>query len=181
MQPLPTSCHLAQQLSQSARSEVRKTVPATELVPGDSVKLSLGGVVAADVKLVYGSILLDQSMLTGESVPIEAGAGLQTYVGALVRRGEATAKVTATGARTKFGHTADLVRAVHVESPTENRHARAAKFCRIQWSDHRSTAGIRTCPRHGPLARLSPWFSKLLVHCDFYGCARTALYAVGGY
>src|SRR3984957_19903981 len=56
-----------------------KNVPATELVPGDTVKLSLGFVVAADVKLVEGSMLLDQSMLTGESVPIEAGPGLQTY------------------------------------------------------------------------------------------------------
>jgi H+-transporting ATPase len=91
-------------------------VPATQLVPGDTVKLSLGGVVVADVKLVEGSILVDQSMLTGESVPIEAGAGSQTYAGALVRRGEATATVTATGARTKFGHTAELVRAAHVES-----------------------------------------------------------------
>ena len=65
-----------------------KSIPATELVPDDMVKLSLGGVVPADVKLIEGSILLDQSMLTGESVPIEAGAGLQTYAGALVRRGE---------------------------------------------------------------------------------------------
>jgi len=93
-----------------------KNIPATELVPGDTVKLSLGGVVAADVKLVAGSILLDQSMLTGESVPIEAGPGLQTYAGALVRRGEATGIVTQTGARTKFGHTAELVRTAHVES-----------------------------------------------------------------
>jgi H+-transporting ATPase len=98
------------------RDGVWKTIPAKELVPGDAVKLSLGGVVAADVKLVEGSILLDQSMLTGESVPIEAGPGLQTYAGALVRRGEATATVTATGAGTKFGHTAELVRTAHVES-----------------------------------------------------------------
>jgi H+-transporting ATPase len=53
-----------------------KTIPAAELVPGDVVKLSLGAVVAADVRLTGGEILLDQSMLTGESVPIEAGAGL---------------------------------------------------------------------------------------------------------
>src|SRR5487761_1545962 len=46
-----------------------KTVPATELVPGDVVKLSLGAVVAADVHLTAGEVLLDQSMLTGESVP----------------------------------------------------------------------------------------------------------------
>ena len=93
-----------------------KTVPAAQLVPGDVVKLSLGGVVAADIRLIGGEILLDQSMLTGESVPVEAGAGAQTYAGALVRRGEATAEVTATGARTKFGQTAELVRTAHVVS-----------------------------------------------------------------
>jgi H+-transporting ATPase len=93
-----------------------KTVPAAELVCGDLVKLSLGGVVAADVHLTGGSVQLDQSMLTGESLPIEAGAGVDTYAGALVRRGEATAIVTATGARTKFGRTAELVRTAHVVS-----------------------------------------------------------------
>jgi H+-transporting ATPase len=90
-----------------------KTVPAAELVRGDLVKLSLGGVVAADVHLMDGSVLLDQSMLTGESLPTEAGAGKDTYAGALVRRGEATAEVTATGGRTKFGRTAELVRTAH--------------------------------------------------------------------
>jgi H+-transporting ATPase len=95
---------------------VWKTVPAAQLVRGDLVKLSLGGVVAADVHLVGGSVLLDQSMLTGESLPIEAGPGVDTYAGALVRRGEATALVTATGIHTKFGRTAELVRTAHVVS-----------------------------------------------------------------
>jgi H+-transporting ATPase len=104
-----------------------KNIPATEVVPGDAVKLSLGGVVAADVKLVEGSILLDQSMLTGESVSIEAGPGLQTYAGALVRRGEATAIVTATGASTKFGHTAELVRTAHVESTQQKTVVRVVR------------------------------------------------------
>ena len=90
-----------------------QTLPATQLVRGDLVKLSLGAVVAADVHLVDGSVLLDQSMLTGESLPTEAGAGADTYAGALVRRGEATAEVTATGARTKFGRTAELVQTAH--------------------------------------------------------------------
>jgi H+-transporting ATPase len=102
-------------------------IPATGLVPGDTVKLSLGAVVAADVKLVDGSILLDQSMLTGESVPIEGGPGMQTYAGALVRRGEAAAIVTATGARTKFGHTAELVRTAHVESTQEKTVMRVVR------------------------------------------------------
>jgi H+-transporting ATPase len=104
-----------------------KTVPAAELVPGDVVKLSLGGVVAADVRLTAGEILLDQSMLTGESVPIEAGAGVQTYAGALVRRGEAVAEVTETGARTKFGRTAELVRTAHVVSSQQKAVLRVVR------------------------------------------------------
>jgi H+-transporting ATPase len=103
------------------------TVPAAGLVPGDIVKLSLGAVVAADVRLVDGSVLLDQSMLTGESVPIEAGAGFETYAGALVRRGEAVAEVTATGARTKFGRTAELVRTAHVESSQQKAVLRVVR------------------------------------------------------
>ena len=103
------------------------TVPAAELVPGDIVKLSLGAVVAADVHLTEGSVLLDQSMLTGESVPIEAGAGFETYAGALVRRGEAVAEVTATGARTKFGRTAELVRTAHVESSQQKAVLRVVR------------------------------------------------------
>ncbi len=93
-----------------------KTISAAELVPGDTVKLSLGSVVAADVRLLVGDVLLDQSMITGESMPIEAGPDLETYAGALVRRGEAVAVVTATGTRTKFGRTAELVRTAHVVS-----------------------------------------------------------------
>jgi H+-transporting ATPase len=104
-----------------------KTVPAAELVPGDLVKLSLGGVVAADVKLTSGEVQLDQSMLTGESVPIEAGAGVQTYAGALVRRGEAEAEVTATGARTKFGRTAELIRTAHVVSSQQKAVLRVVR------------------------------------------------------
>jgi H+-transporting ATPase len=104
-----------------------KNIPAAELVPGDTLKLSLGGVVAADVKLTAGSVLLDQSMLTGESMPIEAGRGVSTYAGALVRRGEATAIVTATGARTKFGRTAELVRTAHVESTQQKTVMRVVR------------------------------------------------------
>jgi len=103
------------------------TVPAVGLVPGDIVKLSLGAVVAADVRIVEGSVLLDQSMLTGESIPIEGGPGVQTYAGALVRRGEAVAEVTATGTRTKFGRTAELVRTAHVTSSEQKAVLRVVR------------------------------------------------------
>ncbi len=89
---------------------------AAELVPGDLVQLSLGAIVPADLRLIAGSVLLDQSMLTGESVPAEAGPGAAAYAGALVRRGEAVGEVVATGARTYFGRAAELVRIARVES-----------------------------------------------------------------
>jgi H+-transporting ATPase len=109
------------------RDNVWATVPAAGLVPGDIVKLSVGAVVAADVRLIEGGILLDQSMLTGESIPIEAGPGLETYAGALVRRGEAVAEVTATGTRTKFGRAAELVRTAHVESSQQKAVLRVVR------------------------------------------------------
>lgn len=104
-----------------------KSCPAADLVPGDIVKLSLGGVVAADVQLTAGNVLLDQSMLTGESIATEAGPGFQTYAGALVRRGEAVARVTATGPRTKFGRTAELVRTAHVVSSQQKAVLRVVR------------------------------------------------------
>ena len=101
--------------------------PASTLVQGDMVKLSLGSVVAADVRIVGGSVLLDQSMLTGESLPVEAGAAAKAYSGALIRRGEAVAEVTATGSRTKFGKTAELVRTASVESSEQKAILRVVR------------------------------------------------------
>jgi len=92
------------------------TIPAAELVPGDLSKLSLGAVVSADARLISGEILVDQSMLTGESIPVEAGPGVDIYAGGLVQRGEAVAEVTATGARSKYGRAVELVRTAHVVS-----------------------------------------------------------------
>jgi H+-transporting ATPase len=109
------------------RDGVWKNHPASDLVPGDIVKLSLGGVVAADVRLIDGNVLLDQSMLTGESIGTEAGPGFQTYAGALVRRGEAVGSVTATGTRTKFGRTAELIRGAHVVSTQQKAVLRVVR------------------------------------------------------
>ena len=109
------------------RDGMWRILPASELVPGDVVQLSLGGVVAADVTLLDGEVLLDQSMLTGESVPIEAGSGVHTFAGALVRRGAAVAEVTATGARTQFGRTAELVRTARVTSSQQTAVLRVVR------------------------------------------------------
>lgn len=85
-------------------------LPASDLVPDDTIRLTLGALVPADARIVSGSVQADQSMLTGESVPIDANSGDAVYAGALVRRGQAIAEVTATGSRTYFGRTAELVR-----------------------------------------------------------------------
>lgn len=114
-----TIAELKSRLSLNAsvlRDGIWITISAAELVPRDIVKLSLGTVVAADVRIRRGSVLLDQSMLTGESLPVEAGSGTNTYAGALVRRGEAVAEVISTGEHTKFGRTAELVRTAYVVS-----------------------------------------------------------------
>ena len=91
-------------------------LPASELVPGDVIRLPLGALVPADARIVSGSVMVDQSMLTGESVPVDANPGDAVYAGALVRRGQAIAEVTATGSRTYFGRAAELVRTAHAAS-----------------------------------------------------------------
>ncbi|MCI4680224.1 HAD-IC family P-type ATPase [Rhodoblastus acidophilus] len=102
-------------------------LPAREIVPGDVVKLSLGAIVPADVRLVSGSVLLDQSMITGESLPAEAGVNDATYAGAMVRRGEAEAVVTATGPRTYSGRAAELVRIAHGPSAEQSAILRVVR------------------------------------------------------
>ena len=87
---------------------------AADLIPDDIVQISLGDVIPADIMLIDGSLLLDQSMLTGESIPVETEPGKTAYAGGLVRRGAAIARVTATGIRTYFGRTAELVSLAHV-------------------------------------------------------------------
>jgi len=89
---------------------------ASELVPGDAVRLPLGAIVPADATVVDGSVMVDQSMLTGESIPVEAAPGSRVYAGSIIRRGNAVAEITATGARTYFGRTAELVRIAHAAS-----------------------------------------------------------------
>ena len=85
-------------------------MPAAELVPGDVVHIRVGDFVPADLAVAEGDVLVDQSALTGESIPVESGPGAKVYSGSSVARGEATGTVTTTGARTYFGRTAELVR-----------------------------------------------------------------------
>lgn len=85
-------------------------VDARTLVPGDIVRLYLGDVVPADCKLIRGGYInIDQSALTGESLPVTKKSGEDAYSGSVVKEGEMVAVVTATGVNTFFGRTAKLV------------------------------------------------------------------------
>jgi H+-transporting ATPase len=84
--------------------------PARELVPGDAIRLRLGDIVPADARLLAGDpVELDESALTGESLPAARKSGDAIYSGSIMRRGEIGALVYATGANTYFGKTAELV------------------------------------------------------------------------
>ncbi len=106
------------------RARVRRdgewqTIEAREIVPGDVVSIGLGEVVPADAKVLSGSLSLDQSALTGESLPIDAPPSSVVYSGAIVRRGEAQCVVVNTGSNTYFGKTAELVRIARPKSHQE--------------------------------------------------------------
>ncbi len=87
-----------------------KALPARELVPGDLIRLRMGDVVPADAALEAGDpIEVDQSALTGESLPVKHKTGDTVYSSAIVKMGEIEAVVSATGKNTYFGKTAALV------------------------------------------------------------------------
>ena len=92
-------------------------VAARDLVPGDVIRLRLGDIVPADARLLAGDpVEVDQSALTGESLPATRQSGEAVFSGSILRRGEAGALVYATGAGTYFGRTAQLVRDAHTVS-----------------------------------------------------------------
>jgi plasma-membrane proton-efflux P-type ATPase len=86
-----------------------QVVPARELVPGDIVRMRAGDIIPADVKLLTGTVSVDQSALTGESKDADKSPGTVLSSGSVVRRGEGNGVVMLTGAKTYFGRTTELV------------------------------------------------------------------------
>ncbi|PYL52011.1 MAG: plasma-membrane proton-efflux P-type ATPase [Verrucomicrobia bacterium] len=96
--------------ARALRSGEWQEVDARTLVPGDVIRLYLGDVVPADCKLIQGDyVSIDQSALTGESLPVTKKSGEDAYSGSVVKQGEMVALITATGVNTFFGRTAKLV------------------------------------------------------------------------
>jgi H+-transporting ATPase len=93
------------------------TPEARELVPGDVIRVRLGDIVPADARLLEGDpIEVDQSALTGESLPATRKSGEAVFSGSIIRQGEIDAVVYATGGNTYFGKTAQLVQEAHTVS-----------------------------------------------------------------
>jgi H+-transporting ATPase len=110
---------------------------ARELVPGDVVQLSLGDLVPADAKVVTGKLSVDQSALTGESLPVSAGESSVVYSSSTVKGGEAKCLVFGTGSGTYFGKTAELVKIARPKS-----HQQEIMSAIVKYSMYVAVAGL---------------------------------------
>ncbi len=95
------------------------TKEAREIVPGDIIAVRLGDIIPADAKIISGELSVDESALTGESLPISAKQSGIVYSGSVVRQGEARCLVVNTGINTYFGRTAELVKIAKPKSHQE--------------------------------------------------------------
>ena len=92
-------------------------IEAAELVPGDIIRIRSGDIIPADITILQDEyLMIDQSMLTGESLPVERGNLEKAYSGSILKRGESSALVIATGMDSYFGKTAKLVEKAKPES-----------------------------------------------------------------
>ena len=106
-------------------------VDAAELVPGDLLLLAAGDRVQADSMIIEGDLQMDESVLTGESQPVDRGAAQTVHTGTTVSRGRGTCVVTETGMRTEFGKIAAMVQTGERETPLQRRMKQLAKYIGI--------------------------------------------------
>jgi H+-transporting ATPase len=115
--------------ARAKRDAAWSTIPARELVPGDLVRLRIGEIVPADARLLEGDpVEVDQSALTGESLPVEHKSGDAVYSGSIIRQGEIEALVYATGKGTYYGKTAELVETALTRSHFQRAVIRIADY-----------------------------------------------------
>ncbi|SME96611.1 H+-transporting ATPase [Tistlia consotensis] len=148
---------LKQRLAPSARvlRDGRwQDLPARLLVPGDAVVVKLGNIVPADLELREGDYLsVDQSALTGESLPVDKAPGDVAYSGSIVRQGEMRALVTATGMNTFFGKTARLVETAEQRSHFQKAVLRIGNFLILMTLGLVALILVVALFRHAPLVQ----------------------------
>ena len=149
---------LKQRLALKARVKrdgVWKDIEAKLLVPGDVVHVKLGNVVPADLKLIGGSYLsVDQSALTGESLPVDKKVGDEAYSGSVAKQGEMDGVVTATGMKTYFGKTAGLVQQAGTVSHFQRAVLRIGNFLILTTAGLVVIIVVAGLFRHNPLLEL---------------------------
>ena len=102
------------------RDGVWAMIDSREVVPGDIISVRLGDIVPADAKLIEGELSVDESAMTGESLPVSASPPAVIFSSTVIRRGEAKCVVVNTGANTYFGKTAELVKVAKPKSHQED-------------------------------------------------------------
>jgi H+-transporting ATPase len=140
-----------------------RLLPAQELVPGDIIRVRAGDVVPADLRMDDGQISVDQSALTGESALAEIAAGSTVYAGSTIKRGEGTAEVIATGSRTYYGKTADLVHTARTVSHVETIIQTIVKYLVLVNGVLAGVISIYGLVNNLPLTELLPFVLILLV------------------
>jgi H+-transporting ATPase len=138
-------------------------VPSRYIVPGDTIRLRAGDIVAADVRIAVGELEVDQSALTGESLAVSRHEGDTVYSGSTVKRGEATGAVTATGVKTYFGRTVELIQLAKPKLHMEEVTARVVRWLIAMVSSLLVLGIIVSVVRHVNLAQIVPLTVVLLV------------------
>jgi H+-transporting ATPase len=137
--------------------------PARELVPGDIVRVRAGDIVPADLKLLTGSLRVDQSALTGESKDVDKKSGDVVSSGSVLRHGEGTGVVMLTGAKTYFGRTTQLVQEARPKLHIEAVVAKVVRWLFVIVGSLLGVVVVLSLIRGAPLIEMIPLMLVLLM------------------
>ena len=145
------------------RDSTWQVIPARELVPGDIVRVRPGDIVPADVKLLTGTLSVDQSALTGESKDVDKPPASVLSSGSVVRRGEGNGVVVLTGAKTSFGRTTELVQQARPKLHIEAVVTKVVRWLFVIVGALLAVVVILSLIRSVPLAEMVPLVLVLLM------------------
>ena len=152
------------QVNARVRRDARwQVVPARDLVPGDIIRVRAGDIIPADVKLLTGTMTIDQSALTGESKDVDRAPGEVLSSGSVVRRGEGDGVVMLTGAKTYFGRTTVLVQEAHPKLHIEAVVSKVVRWLFIIVGALLAVVGGLALIRGGSLLEMVPLLLVLLM------------------
>ena len=145
------------------RDATWQIVPARDLVPGDIVRVRPGDIIPADVKLLTGTLSVDQSALTGESKEANKASGGVLASGSIIRRGEGNGVVMLTGAKTYFGRTTELVQSAHPKLHIEAVIAKLVRWLFVIVAALLTVVIVMSLIRGTPLFEMIPLILVLLM------------------